>query len=265
MHRRRIAALVAVVLLALGGATATGAFTTNAAPSADLEAAPGTGPNGAYATVGDDGAIAVDLGERVNRDGVTRFAGVFTLTYTGEESASVWVSDGSRPVTFTALADSIEGPTNAVTLQPGDTLSVGVAVDTTDAAKLAVNGVTLHARLAGDTGAGSVTVRQPAPGRITVDVGDVSAGSPVTIDTTGANDGGNASVDTLSVTTGVDTDLSLSVAANRDNGSAPAFTGPQPGNSGGTRTPATTPPSATSTSRTSCPTRTSTAPPSPSR
>lgn len=224
MNKRTVAALVAVALLAVAGATATGAFTAAAGPHEDLEATPGTGPNGEYASVV-DGQIALDLGDRVNREGVTRFAGVFSLTYTGEESADVWLEDGSDAVTFTALSNPIEGDGNAVTLAPGESLSIGVSVDTTHEGDLSVDGVSLNARLAGDTGgAESVSVSQPEPGVVEFEAENVSAGDPVTVDTTGGNDAANASVDSLSVTTNEDSDLAMSVSSSDENGSAPAFT-----------------------------------------
>ena len=222
MNNRTAAALVAVALLAVAGATATGAFTTTTGVHENLEATPGTGPNGEYATVS-DGQLAFAFGE-VNREGITRFAGVFSLTYTGNASAEVWVDDGSSAVTFTALADSIEGEDDAVTLQPGDSLSVGVEVDTTETDRLSADGVSLNAKLAGDTGgAESVSVSQSEPGVVEVSATNVSADDPVTVDTTGSSTSENATVDSLSVTTTQSTDLSMSVSMGTENGSAPAF------------------------------------------
>lgn len=222
MNSRTAAALVAVALLAVAGATATGAFTTTAGVHENLEATPGTGPNGEYATVS-DGQLAFEFGE-VNREGITRFAGVFSLTFTGNESAEVWIDDDSAAVTFTALAGSIEGEDDAVTLQPGDSLSVGVEIDTTETDSLSVDGVTLEAKLAGDTGgAESVSVSQSEPGVVEVSATNVSADDPVTVDTTGASTTENASVDSLSVTTSEGTDLSMSVSMGSENGSPPAF------------------------------------------
>lgn len=222
MNARTAAALVVVALLAVAGATATGAFTTTTGIHENLEATPGTGPNGEYATVS-DGQLAFEI-DQVNRRGITRFAGVFSLTYTGNDSADVWVGDDSPAVTFTALSNPIEGRASAVTLGPGESLSVGVSVDTTETGSLNVEGVSLNARLAGDTGgAESVSVSQSEPGVVEVSATNVSANDPVTVDTTGSSTSENATVDSLAVTTTRSTDLAMSVSMGTENGSAPAF------------------------------------------
>jgi len=54
---------------------------------------------------------------------------VFTITYTGDERARVWIGYPDESVTFVADGDSIEGDENNVTLGPNQTVAVGLAID----------------------------------------------------------------------------------------------------------------------------------------
>ncbi|KAB7519473.1 PGF-pre-PGF domain-containing protein [Halosegnis rubeus] len=222
---RTLAALTALLLLAAAGATATGAFSGSPdAVAAELDATPADGPNGAYATVSEDGQLAVDLGERINRRGVTRFAGVFELSYTGEESATVWLTDDSDAVTFTALSNSIEGESNAIELGPGESLSVGVTVDSTAAGSLSAERVTLQGTLVDENGETVVEVSQPEPGVVEAETTDAAPDDPVVIDTTAVNADAEASdptLDSLSVTTTEETDLTVEVSTNDEPEAAP--------------------------------------------
>ncbi|MFB6177077.1 MAG: hypothetical protein ABEI99_08055, partial [Halobaculum sp.] len=100
------------------------------APAQNVEIQPTGGPNAEYATLTDEGELAVNV-QRLNRDARTRIAAVFSLTYTGNDSVEVYIEDESETVTFTALANTIEGAGNAVTLDPGETVAVGLRIDTT--------------------------------------------------------------------------------------------------------------------------------------
>lgn len=97
--------------------------------------------NGAFAAIGEDGEIKLTLtnanqdvaDKGISRDAVTRIPGVFTITYTGDEYARVWLTDGVADVTFVGGADAtepLEGRENAVVIGPDQTVVVGLVVDT---------------------------------------------------------------------------------------------------------------------------------------
>lgn len=122
MQRRNVLKLIG----ALGGggaiATGTGAFTSVQAErnvsvqvagdaNALLRIAPSDGPNGAYATGSDDGALSLDFtesngnvdGEGVNQDAVSYFDEVFVIENQGTQEVELTVS----PLTFIELGTSI--------------------------------------------------------------------------------------------------------------------------------------------------------------
>jgi hypothetical protein len=66
----------------------------------------------------------------VNVGTTGRIDDVFTVTYTADEYARVWIEYDSENVTFVADGDSIEGEANNVTLAPNETVAVGLAFDT---------------------------------------------------------------------------------------------------------------------------------------
>lgn len=107
----------------------------------DVVLAPHEGPNGDYARFNEDDELEILLsaanpkveGEGVPDDALTPVAGVFTITYTGDEWARVYVTDETDDVTFYRgddPRDSIEGRANNVTLGPNETVAVGLLVDT---------------------------------------------------------------------------------------------------------------------------------------
>jgi hypothetical protein len=146
---RRVRQL-AIVLLALGVVTAaiyaTGAFTSLTAQrnadvavagdaSAYLSLKPSSGPNGEYASYDAHGQLQIVLGDDatgggVNRDAVTIFRNVFTITNQGSQTIGLWLTDGSDAVTFQVNGQSIEGKGQAIEIAPGTTKSVGLVVDT---------------------------------------------------------------------------------------------------------------------------------------
>ena len=106
----------------------------------DLAIQPVDGPNGKYAYLNDDDEIVIDVSasnpnlltdfEGVNVDTTGTIDDVFTVTYTADEYAHVWIEYASENVTFVADGDSIEGEANNVTLAPNETVTVGLALDT---------------------------------------------------------------------------------------------------------------------------------------
>lgn len=158
--RRHLAFLAA---LALAG---TFAFPSVAAPLAwssadavggDVQLTPTGAPNGQYAYLTEDDELVVDLtaanprveGDGVNADAVTTIGNVFRVRYNGSRSAEVWLTHGSDAVTFYAEGHPIQRRADNVTLGPNETVTVGLAVDTTGpAADGLLDDVTVHARLA---------------------------------------------------------------------------------------------------------------------
>lgn len=147
MNRTRllfVAGFVSVALLVPTGAVPLFDGGPADQVSEDLVMAPADGPNGAYAVLNEEDEIELRLTEAnraVAGDGIgshtlTRIPGVFTISYTGEEYARVWLTDGVEDVTFVGgvgeagTTDSLEGRENAVVLGPNQTVVVGLLVDT---------------------------------------------------------------------------------------------------------------------------------------
>ena len=137
---------LALLLVAAGSlAFATGAAVidgdADTVADGDLAIQPADDPNGRYAYLNDDDEIAIDVSasnpniedpsfEGVNVGTTGRIDDVFTVTYTADEYAHVWIEYPSENVTFVAGGDSIEGEANNVTLAPNETVTVGLALDT---------------------------------------------------------------------------------------------------------------------------------------
>ncbi|WP_336001208.1 DUF1102 domain-containing protein [Halorientalis halophila] len=147
---------LAVVVAAV---TATGAFTAITADRAAavevvnddqqvLGLAPSDGPNGAYATVDANGVLSLDIAgdTGVGTEARTRIDDVFTVTNQGTQTVGVWLEDGVEEVVFyapdsdggdgTAITGfgSFQpldaGPEGAVALAPGESVTVGIGIDT---------------------------------------------------------------------------------------------------------------------------------------
>ncbi|QKY16085.1 DUF1102 domain-containing protein [Halorubrum sp. CBA1229] len=149
MPNTRRTLTLALLLVAAGSlAFATGAAVVNGPADFvddDLAVQPADGPNGDYAYLNNDDEIAIDISaanpnlpadfEGVNVDSTATIDDVFTITYTAERYAHVWIEyDGDGEVTFVSDGDSIEGEANNVTLGPNQTVTVGLALDAGDAA-----------------------------------------------------------------------------------------------------------------------------------
>lgn len=98
-----------------------------------------------------DGDYSADNGATgVNPDAVTDVERVFNVTNQGTQSVGVWVADDSDAVTFYqgTNGDSVETSGNAVTVAPGETITVSLTVDTTGMsadAGTVLSDVTVHA------------------------------------------------------------------------------------------------------------------------
>jgi hypothetical protein len=152
-------------LLALAGVLLVGAvlFPTSASPTdgptveQQLELEPHPGPNGDYAVV-EDGTLGLNFGpsnpkvdgEGVIADSVMPFHNVFTITYTGDQTAEVYLTNDIEGLAFYRGDDpsqSIEDEENAVELAPNETVDVGVLLDTEDGELESVDAFEVHAKL----------------------------------------------------------------------------------------------------------------------
>lgn len=203
MTTTRRVLILAVLLVAAGSLI----FTTGAAvidgeadTLADDRVAiqPAAGPNGDYAYLNDDDEIVVDVSptnpnlsadfEGVNVGSTGRIGDVFTITYTANETADVWIEHEGENVTFVTDDGPVETESNAVTLGPNGSVSVGLQFDTRGAepnTRLGADEFAIHANVtdpdsdpdssstAGQESAGaadedteatpSVTVSRPSP------------------------------------------------------------------------------------------------------
>lgn len=148
MHR---AALVVglVVITLLGLIVPTGAVVVDG-PSDDVFSdegvtlRPSEGANGDYASINDQGNLTVDItNPGVNDEALTVVQDVFVVENTGSENRTVWIShDANDSVTlyrtiegglvneFSVEQRAIDGTEGAVTLSPGEQISVSMAVNT---------------------------------------------------------------------------------------------------------------------------------------
>ena len=204
-----------------------------------LAVQPADGPNGAYAYLNDDDEIVVDMSasnhklpadfEGVDSDALASAAGVFTIRYTADEYARVWIEHSDPNVTFVADGTSIEGKTNSTTLAPNETVAVGLRVDASAAAVGATLGgddFDIRAEIADpadleetdDTGGTDATtvVRQPAVDRRTFTGTDLPAGEPTTFDADRMTLSGYATLDRALVTSATGGDIEFSIVGSPD-------------------------------------------------
>jgi hypothetical protein len=189
--------LTLVLLLVAAGslAFATGAAVidgdADTVADGDLAVQPADGPNGNYSYLNDDDEIAIDVSasnpniEDPSFDGVNvgttgRIDGMFTVTYTADEYAHVWIEYASENVTFVADGDSIEGEANNVTLAPNETVTVGLALDTHGAeagTQLGADEFSIEAKIAepDDVGITGASTQQAGDGGPTTTVVSPSA------------------------------------------------------------------------------------------
>lgn len=121
--RYRLLQFIFVFMIGISFSFATGAAVISDADTVDdgdLAIQPADGPNGRYAHLNNDDEIAIDVPasnpniegpsfEGVNVGTTVTTGDVFTIAYTGEQFARVWIGHPNESVTFVADGDSIEG------------------------------------------------------------------------------------------------------------------------------------------------------------
>ncbi|APW97416.1 hypothetical protein CHINAEXTREME_06360 [Halobiforma lacisalsi AJ5] len=166
MTRRAAAGIAVLCLLALVVAT-TGGSGPGTGGYDDIgeriTAEPHDGPNGAYAHLDDEEQLVVDLtagndaveGDGVPADAITGVDDVFTLNYTGDDYAHVWLEHESANVTFYRSdgdgpgSSSIEGMENNATLEPYESIDVGFTVDShgQEATDVLIREIAIHGKV----------------------------------------------------------------------------------------------------------------------
>ncbi|WP_254807642.1 PGF-pre-PGF domain-containing protein [Natronosalvus amylolyticus] len=142
MNATRAGVIVALILI-VAIPTAAVTIVENSSQdqiSDDIVAQPSEGSNGAYAFIDPEtDELVIDLtannteieGSGVSVEALSGIDDIFTLTYTGEDFAQVWLEHDSDHVTFyDTSGDSLEGQANNVTLEHNETVHVGFSVDT---------------------------------------------------------------------------------------------------------------------------------------
>ncbi|MFC7191666.1 hypothetical protein ACFQL7_18975 [Halocatena marina] len=208
---------LAIVLMAVGLITsaiyATGAFTNitaqrdaNVRVAGDgasyLSLQPANSSNGEYA-VQRNGQLHVSLGGTlggessgtgVNQESLTVVKDIFTITNKGAQPFGVWMTDSSEAVTFESGNNrrSLEGKQQAVPLKPGESVTVGLTVDTRQhEGDSVIKSVQIHAdsEISGSAvgEVGSVDQRKPTPSSQT----GQKSGTGTTTSDSSNNDGEN--------------------------------------------------------------------------
>lgn len=136
MSRRAVAVGALLVLLALVPAGAFSGVFASGTTDSGLVVQAADGPNGEYADFA-DGNLTLDFTADggLSENAINRFDAVFTVTNDRSYAAPVWINDSSDAITFynTSSGASVEGEENGPSLAPGETLVVGVSVDTREA------------------------------------------------------------------------------------------------------------------------------------
>lgn len=175
--RQPIVVLFVFVLAAavVAGTGAFSAITADRAAAVDMTAdassylgmSPHSGPNGAYAEVDADGLVELRLtggnqnigseiagGTGVPGEATTLVEDVINVTNQGTQPVTVWITEDSDAVAFGTTTDghgAIDEEANGFTLSPGQTMEVGLMIDTSGIAgeERLLESATAHAVAAG--------------------------------------------------------------------------------------------------------------------
>ena len=226
MRRRGLVAVVALVV-AGSAVTATGAVVSGGddllAPAEAVELRPAPGPNGAYARFDGDRELRVAV-DGAPADGRTVLRRVFLVANTGDDTVWVWLADDSPAVDYRVAGCELTR-VDPCRVAGGGRLPIGVAVDTDDDTAILTE-LTVHALVAGaDETDPNATVERAAEGvRVRVDETDPT--EPVTADVNVTGEGGDVTVDAVTVNTTRETSLSLTVVAGANRSAVDVDTPP---------------------------------------
>ena len=120
------------IALLVGSVAATAAVAASDEAVEGVHLDPANTPNGdAYASIDGAGELRVDV-TGLNDRAVTTADSVFTVSSTLNQEAQVWLEPPSSAVSFYRMdtGGSITSQPNAVALDPGETVAVGMRVDT---------------------------------------------------------------------------------------------------------------------------------------
>lgn len=121
----------ALIVLLGGGGLAVADTDVPVDGDGAVELAPHSGPNGQYATIGEEGELRIDF-EGLLDDSTTRADDVFNVTASGDRTVEIWIEHDAEATTFYRDAD----PTAAIDdgsrtiVAPGETIEVGIFTDT---------------------------------------------------------------------------------------------------------------------------------------
>lgn len=116
----------------------TGAPATTSATTENLQLSQTSAHGGAYTTYTDDGRLRLTLGDGergLNDEAVTTIDHVLELTYTGSDSATVWLKVPTPKGYFyrdSAPNQRINSEATGVTLASGEAVTLGLRLDTRD-------------------------------------------------------------------------------------------------------------------------------------
>ncbi|GAB3689283.1 hypothetical protein GCM10028857_24440 [Salinarchaeum chitinilyticum] len=113
------------------GGPGTAAATVDTSNGSVISLSPASGANGDYAEVNGNGELAL-LFEDLNEDAETTVDDVFTVDVTATEAADVSIETDAPGVTFYWGGDPSADASDARTVQPGDSVAVGVRIDSYD-------------------------------------------------------------------------------------------------------------------------------------
>jgi hypothetical protein len=133
---------------------------------------PSAGPNGQYAVQNEQGELEVVIGpetsngnwEGLNPDATFWFDAVFLVSNVGDTPATVWLTDAGEPDRIEFYRGSypeltsFEGQRNAVELESGEDVAVGLRIETGSPGELSGGQFSLHTSLDGapDDSAGRI-------------------------------------------------------------------------------------------------------------
>lgn len=208
-----------VVLVVIAGLVPTAAVDPLPGPASELELSPVA--DSGVATLTDRGRLRLEI-DRLNGAARTRIAAAFRITHTGNGTTAVWLSAGADAVGFRALAGPVESPAEAVQLGSGESVTIGLVIDTTGRVPASAD-FRVNARVPDGEPDETTRVSEPSPGRVTLRVRDVPAGEPVRATLTAGEE--PVEVEEIGVTTSRQTDVNLTVSTSRSPGPAPALRG----------------------------------------